>query len=188
MATQSMDYAQLDYLFRRNELPIHESDVLVDVGCGKGRVINYWLGRGLKNRIIGLELDESIAAKTRLRLARYPNVEIITGDATVNLPEDGTLFFLFNPFGPDVLKRFMEQWKRLPGARMIYWYCLHLDVIDLDSSWILEALRTGDPKRAVLIRSKGNGTLQRESGTDRPRNARSSAAGSPEVPVPNNAA
>ena len=59
----------------------------------------------------------------RNRLARYPNVEIITGDATQVLPEDGTLFFLFNPFGPEVMKRFMEHLKQRPGIRIIYYYC-----------------------------------------------------------------
>jgi|GEM_PF-1715383 len=160
--TLSMDYAQLSYLFTHNDLPIHEADVLVDIGCGKGRVINFWLGRGCHNRIIGIELNEAIASVTRNRLARYRNVEIITGDASQGLPQDGTLFFLFNPFGPEVMKPFVQHLKRLPGARMIYWYCLHLDVIDNDPWWSVEQLRTGDHKPAVLIRPKAAVTTERD--------------------------
>src|SRR5688500_6005548 len=35
---QSTDYAALSRLYRRNGIVIHQSDVLVDVGCGRGRV------------------------------------------------------------------------------------------------------------------------------------------------------
>jgi hypothetical protein len=163
--TQSLDYGHLSYLFTRNNLPVHESDVLVDVGCGKGRVINFWLGRGFRNRIIGIEIDGEIADTTRNRLARYPNVEIITGDATELLPEDGTLFFLFNPFGPDVMRRFLERLKQRRNTRIIYYYCLYIDLFKNDGFWTVEDLRTGDWKRAVLIRPKAAVLAQREGGT-----------------------
>jgi hypothetical protein len=149
-----MDYAQLSYLFTHNDLLVHESDVLVDVGCGKGRVINFWLGRGLRNRIIGIELDEAVAGATRNRLARHPNVEIITGDVARGLPEDGTLFFLFNPFGPEVMKPFMEHLKQRRGIRILYWYCLHVDLFMKDPWWSVEQLRTGDHKPGALIRPR----------------------------------
>jgi SAM-dependent methyltransferase len=152
--TQSMDYAQLSYVFDRNKLPIHGSDVLVDVGCGKGRVINFWLGRGYRNRIVGIELDPAIADATRARLRRFTNVEIVTGDATELTPADGTLFFLFNPFGPDVMRRFIGHLKHRPSVRIIYYYCVHLEVIAGDPFWTVEPLRTGDWKRAVLIRPR----------------------------------
>jgi hypothetical protein len=40
IATQSTDYLALSYIFD-NLVQVQESDVLVDVGCGKGRVI-FW--------------------------------------------------------------------------------------------------------------------------------------------------
>jgi hypothetical protein len=162
MVTQSMDYAQLSYLFTSNDLPVYDSDVLVDVGCGKGRVINFWLGRRLCNRIIGIELDEEIARVTRNRLARYSNVEIMTGDATQSLPEDGTFFFLFNPFDADVMRRFLERLKQLREVRVIYWYCLHVGVVKNDPFWSVEELRTGDHKPGVLIRRRTDVIAQRD--------------------------
>ncbi len=72
--------------------------MLVDIGCGKGRVINFWLHQGLTNRLIGLELDPDVATAAQQRLAPYRNVQIIVGDAIENLPTDGTLFYLYNPF------------------------------------------------------------------------------------------
>ena len=97
--------------FSNANLTVEESDVLVDVGCGKGRVIISGLGRGFTNRIVGLELDEDVAAATRKRLTSYPNVTVLTGDAVENLPEDGTLFYLFNSFEQPIVTRFKARWS-----------------------------------------------------------------------------
>jgi len=68
----SVHYYELPRIFSaRNGLEITPSDVLVDIGCGKGRVINWWLGLGLGNRIIGLEIEELLAIEARKRLQRY---------------------------------------------------------------------------------------------------------------------
>ena len=107
-------------------------------------MINFWLGRGCRNRIIGIELDEEVASAARNRLARHPNVEIITGDATQVLPKDGTLFFLFNPFGPDVMSGSWRSLKQRPGVCIIYYYCIYVDIFKNDPMWSVEELRTGD--------------------------------------------
>jgi len=54
-------YAVLPQVFAGR---IGRDDVLVDVGCGKGRVINWWLSRGLRNRMYGIEIDPEVAAAT----------------------------------------------------------------------------------------------------------------------------
>src|SRR5262245_8164312 len=72
--TMSADYYHLDKVFAQSGVVVRGEDVLVDIGCGKGRVINYWLDQGYRNRMIGLELDEQITAVARKRLGRYPNV------------------------------------------------------------------------------------------------------------------
>ena len=51
--TASGHYSVLSCIFRKYK--IKDSDVLVDVGCGKGRVINWWLKQGHQNRIIGMD-------------------------------------------------------------------------------------------------------------------------------------
>ena len=72
---------------------VNNDDVLVEVGCGKGRVINWWLSKYPRNRVYGIELDPDAATKAAIRLRRYPNVKIISGDACRLLPADGTIFF-----------------------------------------------------------------------------------------------
>jgi hypothetical protein len=88
--------------------------VLVDVGCGKGRVINYWLARGYRNRIVGLELGPDVADSVRRRVKSWPNLAIVTGDAVDNLPRDGTIFYAFNPFASGVMSRLKAGFEALP--------------------------------------------------------------------------
>src|SRR5262245_61788600 len=64
-------YHVLRDIFSR--VPISKGDVLVDVGCGDGRVINFWLSQGLKNPIIGIEVVEAVADRTRQRYRKYKN-------------------------------------------------------------------------------------------------------------------
>jgi SAM-dependent methyltransferase len=114
----SVDYVQLVRIFdAENDLAIGPDDVLVDIGCGKGRVLNWWLGRGQGNRIYGLEIDEGLAAQARDRLAGFPNVTILTGDALSQLPPDATILFMFNPFWDEVVERFKDRVVEVYGER-----------------------------------------------------------------------
>jgi hypothetical protein len=106
-STANSDYPVLDIIF--GSLTIHESDILVDVGCGKGRVINWWLDNFPKNKIYGIELDPEIAQKTRIRLKRFQNVQIITGNILENIPTDGTIFYMYNPFDESIMESFSEK-------------------------------------------------------------------------------
>jgi precorrin-6B methylase 2 len=69
---------------------IEPNDVLVDVGCGKGRVTNWWLSQGLRNRMVGIELDPDVASATEKRLRRFSNVTILNEDATAWMPDDAS--------------------------------------------------------------------------------------------------
>lgn len=152
---QSTDYAALSRMYRRNRIPIGATDVLVDVGCGRGRVINWWLGRGLRNRIIGVEIVPAVAAATARRLAPYPNVEIVCGDAVDLVPPEGTFFYLYNPFDARVMRRFADA---LLGSvahpaklRILYFNCRHVDVFRGDSRWRVMPLDSGEYEPASLI-------------------------------------
>jgi SAM-dependent methyltransferase len=139
LATQSTEYGQLKLLFDQDGVTIRASDVLVDVGCGKGRVLNYWLSRGWRNRMIGIELDPAIADQTRRRLQPYPNITIVTGNILDTLPLDGTLFYLFYPFTTPVMKRFKDrlaqQSRARDSVRILYYNCADIDVFQNDTAW-----------------------------------------------------
>lgn len=115
------EYDELARLFAGVE--VAPEDVLVDVGCGKGRAINWFLSQYPDNAIVGIELDPEVCARTAKRLRRHANVNILCGDATELLPEHGTLFYLFNPFDEPVLVKFAEALLRTSsGARRIVYY------------------------------------------------------------------
>ncbi len=125
---------------------VGEEDVLVDVGCGRGRVLNYWLRNHPHNRLVGLELDPDVAASTRERLARFTNVGILAGDAVENLPDDGSLFFLFNPFDSEVLARLadrLEEPGRPERTRGVYYNAKHLAVFESRPRWSIELVDIG---------------------------------------------
>jgi hypothetical protein len=123
------DYAVMPLIFKHIE--IKKDDVLVDVGCGKGRVINYWLSQHYQNPIYGLELDEKVANSTARQFAKRPNVQIIAGDAIKNLPAEGTVFYFYNPFGPEKFRE-LESMLAKSGKqlKMIYYNPKSLHVFD----------------------------------------------------------
>ena len=153
--TNSSQYFDLRRLFApETGVRIKPNDVLVDIGCGKGRVINYWLSRGLGNRIVGVELDEQIARSTAARLASHRNVQVVAGNAIEVLPEDGTIFFLFNPFNASVMSQFMDKVYRLAiGKATTVWIVCHNCGSELegDPRWVVQEVR-GTLLPSYLIR------------------------------------
>lgn len=141
------EWRVLRAIFDRVE--IKPDDVLVDVGCGDGRVINYWLSRKLQNKIIGIEIDETVAASTARRYAKHPNVQIICGDAAA-LNIDGTIFYVYNSFVGEPLRRFAQSLKGRSALIILY---NHTDMAPFDG-WNVEYLKSTRDElqyRAALI-------------------------------------
>ncbi|MBC8473985.1 MAG: methyltransferase domain-containing protein [Candidatus Omnitrophica bacterium] len=89
-------------------------DVFIDFGCGKGRVVFLAAIQRLK-KVIGVELDKKLVdiAKENLKNVRLNNtpVEIVTADAAVFDVTDGTILFLYDPFGPNTVKKVLDNIK-----------------------------------------------------------------------------
>jgi precorrin-6B methylase 2 len=148
-APGNSDYEVLAQVF---DCRISPDDVLVDVGCGRGRVLNYWLSLGLRNRIYGLEIDHDIALKAARRLRRWPNVSILCGDATRLVPQDASVLYLFNPFQEPVIKRFEEAVRHLPRLRLIVYYSpVHAEVFQSISNWSVEFVPVKRPAGAHFM-------------------------------------
>ncbi len=137
--SNNSDYGVLEQIFVGR---VKADDVLVDVGCGKGRVLNWWLSKGLGRKIYGLEIDPAIAAATATRLQKYPQVTVLPGDAIAHLPADATLFYLFNPFDAQVMARFRDRVRevctRLGDVRIIYFAPTALEAFTGDAHWKIE--------------------------------------------------
>jgi SAM-dependent methyltransferase len=138
-------------------------DVLVDVGCGKGRVINWWLSRGLRNRIVGIELEPDVASATARRLRRFPNVSIVNEDAVEWLPDDATVVYMYSPFSRDLMARFKEHVAQRfvgKGLTMLYLNPAFVDVFNQDPRFgteivelpILDPRIEGRQRRLAVVR------------------------------------
>lgn len=156
--TQHTDYQSLEEVFFNNDLGITKDEVLVDVGCGKGRVISFWLRRKLGRKWIGIELDPDAAAISVKRFKNEPDVTIINGDAVENLPVEGTLFYLWNPFNEVVLKRFTDRLiamsDQMHNVRVIYNNCRHAEVFSSNPAWEIRTLTNKDVYPAILATLK----------------------------------
>jgi len=142
--TVSSGYDVLPSLF---EGQVRPNDVLVDVGCGRGRVLNWWLDTYRDHRIYGLEIDPELAHETRQRLHRFRNATVLTGDACENLPPDGSLFYLYNPFERPVMKRFIDALlARAPSpnglpTRVVYYNSLDASLFDETGAFVSRPLK-----------------------------------------------
>ena len=88
-------------------------DVLLDIGCGAGRVVSAAARRPFA-RVAGLEIDPEFAALGRRNLAtlrgRRCPAAVLEVDATeYEIPDDVNIVFLYNPFQGVVLDRVMER-------------------------------------------------------------------------------
>ena len=132
------DYGVIKYIF--DCVKVNQDDVLVDIGCGKGRVIGWWLKNGYRNnKIVGIELDSDIANDAVKRFKKYSNVSIINGDAVENIPIDATYFYLFNPFNRDIMIKFKQKlfdtFYKKKNIKIIYHNCCYLDLFQNDEHW-----------------------------------------------------
>lgn len=111
---EPLSYEAIDAAFRAVEIRPGE-DVLLDYGCGKGRIITVGATH-LFRRVIGIELLPELAAIARQNLTRAGKrlncleTEVVTADATTyEVPLDVSVIFLFNPFRGEVLRKVQVQ-------------------------------------------------------------------------------
>ncbi|MEK7689595.1 MAG: class I SAM-dependent methyltransferase [Bdellovibrionota bacterium] len=108
--------------------------VLADLGCGKGRVLDFALTRGF-GKVLGLEHSEALAQAAvdnleRKRSRDPTRFEVLYGDAGAwDIPDEVNVVFMFNPFGRGVMQNIVGRRVPNPNRRWIYVNPLHLDVM-----------------------------------------------------------
>ena len=108
---------------------VHKRDVVLDYGCGKGRV-DFFLSYQAKANTIGIEYDERIyqsaldnqktavsGARTEFVLARAEAYEV---------PSKVNRYYFFNPFSVELLRkvmaRFIESYYENPREVFLFFY------------------------------------------------------------------
>ena len=77
--SQSTHYAILKRIF--SHVTITEKDTVLDVGCGKSRILAYFIQQGTPGRICGIEHNAEVARVAEAWAGRYEQLRVIAGDA-----------------------------------------------------------------------------------------------------------
>ena len=142
-------------------------DVVLDYGCGKGRVSFFLSGRtGAKT--LGIEYDARIYshAMENRKSARCPGKPdfVRTGAEAYEVPAQVNRCYFFNPFSEEilhkVLARILESWYADPREVFLFFYypsdayisCLMtVDELEFYDEICCDDLFPGDPRERILI-------------------------------------
>ena len=125
------------------KLQFGTDDVFIDLGCGKGRIMFSVAEKRLK-KVIGVEARKDLfaIASDNLKKAKRKNtpVEIFNTDAASFDMREGTVFFLFDPFGKNTLAKVIQNIKKSLAAdprkiRIVCLGCPDLNTIE-GSEWL----------------------------------------------------
>ena len=123
MSARNIQYDPLPYrslLTIARHLPLAPGDHLLDIGCGKGRVLCFFALRRVR-RCSGIEIEPDLAADARrnarrLRGRRAP-IDITQADAIAAEIGDASVIYLFNPFSAEVMEPVLRNIEHSLRAR-----------------------------------------------------------------------
>ena len=106
-----------------------QEDVVLDYGCGKGRV-GFFLSYRTKARTVGIEYDEHIyedALNNRQStVSRVKPDFLLTRAEEYEVPGDVNRCYFFNPFSVEILHKVMarivESWYENPREIFLFFY------------------------------------------------------------------
>ena len=106
-----------------------EGDVVLDYGCGKGRV-GFFLGYRAKAATIGIEYDEHIykdaVENRRTAISRIKPDFVLARAEEYEVPEAVSRCYFFNPFSVEILSkvmaRILESWYETPRDLYLFFY------------------------------------------------------------------
>lgn len=107
---------------------LNKEDILVDYGCGKGR-ISFFINNQVGCKVIGVDHSERLLLMAKQNLESYgDNGDIIFVHAKAEefVPDEANCFYFFNPFSTkifrQVLRRIEESIQRNPREIYIFFY------------------------------------------------------------------
>ena len=144
---------------------IREEDVVLDYGCGKGRV-GFFLSHQTKAKTIGIEYDARIYADAleNRKTARTKADFVLAGAEEYQVPPEVNRCYFFNPFSPEILHkamaRILESYYGNPREVLLFFYypsddflasLMTVDVLDFYDEIECDDLFPGDPRERILI-------------------------------------
>ena len=147
---------------------IGEWDVVLDYGCGKGRV-DFFLSYRTKAKTIGIEYDEHIyeSALENLKtvISRVKPQFVLANAEAYGVPEDVNRCYFFNPFSVEILRkvmaRILESYYENPREMFLFFYypddayIAYLMTVDelefYDEIECEDLFGTADPRERIMI-------------------------------------
>ena len=145
-----------------------EGDVVLDYGCGKGRV-GFFLSYRARMRTVGIEYDAHIygdALENRnSTVSRVKPEFLLTRAEEYEVPPDVNRCYFFNPFSVEILRKVMarivEFWYENPREIFLFFYyptdeyisyLMTVDELDFYDEIECDDLFEGsDPRERILI-------------------------------------
>ena len=145
-----------------------EKDVVLDYGCGKGRV-GFFLAHRTKAKTIGIEYDDRIYASAlenqKKAVSKGKSDFVLTGAEAYEVPLEVSRCYFFNPFSVEILHkvmaRILESWYEKPREIFLFFYypaddyissLMTVDELEFYDEIECEDLFPGnDPRERILI-------------------------------------
>ena len=145
-----------------------QEDVVLDYGCGKGRV-GFFLSYVTKARAIGIEYDEHIyeaaQANRKSTISRVKPDFVLTRAEEYPVPGEVNRCYFFNPFSVEILckvmARIIESWYENPRELFLFFYypadeyisyLMTVDELDFYDKIECDDLFEGnDPRERIMI-------------------------------------
>ena len=146
---------------------IGKGDVVLDYGCGKGRV-DFFLSWRTKAGAVGIEYDDRIYASAlenqSCAAARAKADFVLTRAEEYEVPPEVNRCYFFNPFSVEILQKVMariiESWYEEPREMFLFFYypadeyisyLMTVDELEFYDEIECDDLFEGDPRERILI-------------------------------------
>lgn len=147
---------------------IRKKNMLIDYGCGKGRV-DFFLSYQTRCQSVGIEYDDRIyssAAENKTSAASAGRTTFLLQNAECyEVPEEADRFYFFNPFSVEilqsVLERITESYYENPREMLLFFYypsdeyISHLMTVDsltfMDEIDCMDLFDGEDPRERIVV-------------------------------------
>ena len=147
---------------------VGKDDVVLDYGCGKGRV-GFFLAYRTKSKTIGIEYDERIhqdaLENQNTAIFRIKPDFVLTKAEEYEVPAEVNRCYFFNPFSVEILHKVMariiKSWYENPREVFLFFYypadeyisyLMTVDELEFDDEIECDDLFAGnDPRERILI-------------------------------------
>lgn len=144
-----------------------KDDVVLDYGCGKGRV-GFFLSYRTKDRTIGIEYDERIyqgaLENQKTTVSRVKPDFVLTRAEEYEVPPEVNRCYFFNPFSVEILHKVMariiESWYEHPREVFLFFYypadeyisyLMTVDELEFYDEIECDDLFPGDARERIMI-------------------------------------